>query len=153
MQLGSPFDALHAAIAAACATDLPAIKFWRRDWTAYNKLSKEDKAKLRPSEGPGEWVDRRPLADEVEVIMFAQTWGSTALGYGGMGGASMTPAYTVIVMHRHVACVYFGSGGRLAYSVPLARGDSAEFRDRMKGHNMPDRREAKELGWDVELDR
>jgi hypothetical protein len=49
--------------------------------------------------------------------MFSQTWESTACGYGGMGGAAMTPAYTIIVSDNHgTSCVYFGCG-RLAYRV------------------------------------
>jgi hypothetical protein len=47
--------------------------------------------------------------------MFPEVWGSTALGFGGMGGASMTPAYTVIVSRPNVAAVYWGGG--FAYAV------------------------------------
>ena len=50
------------------------------------------------------------------VVMFQQTWGSTALGYGGIGGAVMTPAYTVVVSYENHMRVYFG-GGRLVYEL------------------------------------
>lgn len=53
--------------------------------------------------------------DDFEVKLFLQTWGSTALGFGGVGGASMTPAYTVIINYDNYYCVYFA--GRLAYKV------------------------------------
>ena len=34
---------------------------------------------------------------EFEVIsVFSQTWGSTALGFGGIGGQAITSAYTTI---------------------------------------------------------
>jgi hypothetical protein len=49
---------------------------------------------------------------------FPQLWGSTALGFGGIGGACMTTAQTVVVMtHDGVgkAAVYFG--GRFAYLI------------------------------------
>jgi len=52
---------------------------------------------------------------DFEVTMFAQTWGSTALGFGGIGGAAMTPAYTVILSRGNNYNVYFG--GRHAYSI------------------------------------
>lgn len=58
---------------------------------------------------------RRPRIDEVEVYTFPQTWGSTALGFGGIGGSAMTTAYTVVVLRYPQACVYFG--GRLAYKI------------------------------------
>lgn len=60
---------------------------------------------------------RYVYVDTLDYSMFTQTWGSTALGFGGMGGASVTRACVVIVhtTQRHRACVYFG--GRHAYTV------------------------------------
>lgn len=53
---------------------------------------------------------------------FPQTWGSTALGFGGIGGAAMTTAQTVVVFTYGApigkAAVYFG--GRFAYLVENA---------------------------------
>jgi predicted Fe-S protein YdhL (DUF1289 family) len=63
---------------------------------------------------------RRVYSDEIEVTMFPQTWGSTATGYGGIGGSAMTSAYTIIVCYKRTTyCVYFGCG-RLAYRVTWA---------------------------------
>ena len=56
--------------------------------------------------------------DEIEVAgMFPQLWGSTALGFGGVGGSAMTEAYTVALRSRVTGevCVYFG--GRFAYRI------------------------------------
>lgn len=53
---------------------------------------------------------------EVRVTMFPQLWGSTATGYGGLGGSAMTWAHTAILEVRGVYLVYF-SRGRLAYWV------------------------------------
>jgi hypothetical protein len=116
MQIESPLDALHNAMAQAVITDLPDIRYWQRDWTEYRKLPKEKAANLSSGEGPGEWKTRRPSNSEVRVTMFHQVWGSTALGYGGIGGAAMTPAYTVIVNFNEVSCVYFANGP-LAYTI------------------------------------
>lgn len=60
-------------------------------------------------------IKRRPQISEIEVYSFPQTWGSTALGFGGIGGSAMTTALTVIVMHGVEACVYFG--GEFAYRI------------------------------------
>lgn len=34
---------------------------------------------------------------ELEMDMFLQTWGDTSLGFGGIGGQTMTSAYTAVV--------------------------------------------------------
>ncbi|MGY3581384.1 hypothetical protein ACVIGB_000547 [Bradyrhizobium sp. USDA 4341] len=126
MRVGSPFDALHGALGAAVHRDLPDQKTWVRDWSAWQKLSKEEQSKLRLAgeQGPGQWRTRRPYDNEVSVVLFPQTWSSTALGYGGIGGQAMTEAYTVIVTDDRVSCVYFG-GGRLAYNIDLSAQSAA----------------------------
>jgi hypothetical protein len=117
MQLGTPFNALHEAISAAVHRDLPDMNYEDRDWAAWQKLSKEDQAHaMKTNSVPKVKKTRRPMSDELEVVMFPQTWASTALGYGGIGGCAMTPAYTVIVTHHNCSCVYFGYG-RLAYTL------------------------------------
>lgn len=53
------------------------------------------------------------VADEIH---FLQTWGSTALGFGGIGGSALTTAWTsVIIKNNGSADVYFN--GKKAYSV------------------------------------
>ena len=58
---------------------------------------------------------RRPNAgdnnyNEGELYDFDQTWGSTALGFGGVGGSAMTTerTYVFIPEGREKAFVYFG---------------------------------------------
>lgn len=46
---------------------------------------------------------------------FPQTWGSTALGFGGIGGQAMTTAQTYVVITYGTVYVYFGS--RFAYEM------------------------------------
>lgn len=49
--------------------------------------------------------------DDLTWFSFPETWGSTALGFGGMGGAAMTTAQTYIVMaDLNEAYVYWGGG-------------------------------------------
>jgi hypothetical protein len=52
---------------------------------------------------------------EIDVVMFPQMWGSTALGFGGLGGQAITTAYTVVISHGRTHVVYFN--GRFAYKV------------------------------------
>ena len=55
---------------------------------------------------------------EFEVLgVFSQSWGSTALGFGGIGGQAITAAYTTVIENIDLGCVavFFGEG--LAYIV------------------------------------
>ena len=59
-----------------------------------------------------------PTLDDFELYTFEQTWGSTALGFGGIGGQAMTTArtYVFIPIGINQKCfVYFA--GRFAYAV------------------------------------
>lgn len=61
-----------------------------------------------------------PKPDNFDLLTFNQTWGSTALGFGGMGGSMMTTARTYVFIpsfgcEGQKCFVYFGD--RFAYSV------------------------------------
>lgn len=127
MSTDYPIEALAGALHAACLRDLPDIPYRDRDWEAHRKamdaLTKEEKAALYEkerstgqAEGPFIERTRRPTPHGCSVVMFPQTWGSTALGFGGIGGQAITNAYTIIVECDHTGyrAVYFG-GGKLAY--------------------------------------
>lgn len=108
--MSNPFDALHAALASAEHRDMPDVEYETRDWNEYKK-DKDNIVMVKKI--------RRPYMHELDVDMFLQGWGSTALGYGGIGGSAMTDAYTVVVSYGHCQfCVYFGCGV-LAYKVDL----------------------------------
>ena len=60
----------------------------------------------------------RPTVDDFELHTFEQIWGSTALGFGGIGGQAMTTArtYVFVPVNCNQKCfVYFG--GAFAYAV------------------------------------
>ena len=62
-------------------------------------------------------IEEKTWYPDIEMYMFPQTWGSTALGFGGIGGQAMTSAYTVVVadiQHNYYG-VFFGE--RLAYLI------------------------------------
>ena len=76
-----------------------------------------------------------PTIDDFELYTFVQTWGSTALGFGGIGGQAMTDARTYVfipVSCQQKCFVYFG--GRFAYAVDFSQ-DFME--DVQRGNMMP----------------
>lgn len=77
-------------------------------------------------------IYRTKKIEEYQIYDFDQTWGSTALGFGGVGGSAMTTArtYVLIPMDEEIAYVYFG--GRFAYKC----GINDNFREDIKNHNM-----------------
>ncbi len=104
MRAYNPIETLAEAIYSATLRDLPGIEY-------ESKTIEQRKNNL-----PGELKKRRPDQRDITIRHFPQIWGSTALGFGGMGGASMSEAYTTIVfLNNTIAAVYFGGG--FAYSV------------------------------------
>lgn len=109
-------------------------------------------SKFDPSQTPsiikGKTVlrKRRPTQyDITDIQMFTQMWGSTALGFDGIGGCAITTASVIIItgsffskdFSREVA-VYFG--GRHAYTI---KNPSAAFADDVSKRSMADVRDAK----------
>lgn len=115
--MSNPISALHEALSAAVLRDLPECVYNERDWVEWQKMSKEERDDaFKNNTVPTTTHTRRPYTDEVNVTLFNQTWGSTSLGYDGIGGSAMTDAYTVVVEFLGVYCIYFGCG-RLAYKI------------------------------------
>lgn len=54
---------------------------------------------------------------EFEMTMFLQTWGSTALGFGGIGGQAITSAYTTVVQEIYSGWFGVFFGEKLAYKI------------------------------------
>ena len=124
MKAGSPFDAIHSAMAHFCSTAAPEITYSMPHFGKdKNKKPREKTRRLAPYEAH-------------VFAMFQQTWGSTALGFGGMGGATMTTAYVTIFEsdhHHGFYAVYFG--GRFAY---LVERPNEQFFDDVRGFRMAD---------------
>lgn len=130
----NPIGTLAAALAHAEYQAFEEMRYLDRDWTKYrtwkskhfDNFTAAEKRELYEQErktgvpmGPADSIverSRRPKISDIEVIaMFPQTWSSTALGFGGIGGQAMTPAYTVILRCGIEHAVYFA--GRHAYTV------------------------------------
>lgn len=106
MMSGEPLSSLASSIYSALLQDLSAVEYDEMGWDVASK-------KRKPT---GVKKTRRPYESEIEIKMFPQTWGSTALGFGGIGGQAITSAYTVVVFGpMGDAVVYFA--GRKAYHV------------------------------------
>ncbi|KZC41086.1 hypothetical protein RHOFW510R12_00475 [Rhodanobacter sp. FW510-R12] len=156
----SPITAVAASVHAARLRDFPEIVYVDRDWERHREwfggMSREERAKVHEQERAtdqlqGPTVERRRRLSEQECLVtaFPQLWGSTALGFGGMGGSAMTTAYTVVVESSVVGqrAVYFGSSGRLAYIVPMRGPHEETFQQALAARSLPSVRDAAALGW------
>lgn len=121
MRLSSALEAVSGAIHHAAYVALPTIHYQEPDYAQMRSWTAEARHEARRTgSAPMVAASRRPEVADCEVFaMFSQTWGSTALGFGGMGGAAMTPAYTVVVKGPEGQFVTYWAG-RFAYLVDPA---------------------------------
>ncbi|MNU26887.1 hypothetical protein D3C71_152680 [compost metagenome] len=113
-------EQIIAAVTRALEQDLPEIE--EETWGIVNNRAAQTGT-----------IKRRPAQHDVEIYSFPQSWGSTALGFGGVGGQMMTTAQTTIVSLETTAWVYIG--GQLAYCVEEWQRNEAFIRD-MQQHHM-----------------
>lgn len=73
---------------------------------------------------------------QFEVNVFLQTWGSTCLGFGGIGGQAMTSAYTTVIWEESAGIygVFFDEG--LGYVI---KNPNDLFMENMNSHRMFER--------------
>ena len=77
MRADKPLNDLHNALAHAAYEGFSIDEYEDRDWEAYSKGDKDKTVRKT----------REHRDYDIEVYnMFPQTWGSTALGFGGVGG-------------------------------------------------------------------
>lgn len=67
------------------------------------------------------------------IYVFPQTWGSTALGFSGIGGQAMTSAYTTVVTEDYLGYCGVFFGNRLAY---IIKNPKQRFFEDLANHNM-----------------
>lgn len=71
---------------------------------------------------------------QFEIIdVFSQTWGSTALGFDGIGGCAITSAYTTIILNNDLGYVGVFFGERMAYVI---KHPNEKFVEDIKKRNM-----------------
>jgi hypothetical protein len=117
------------------------IEYETRDFEAIrNAKTTEERAAAMHATTP---AVRRPTVRDFSVYaMFTQTWSSTALGHGGMGGAAMTAAYTIVLecYHTQEFLVYFG--GEMCYKVDRRSKNLDAFVEDCKNHNLASKRDS-----------
>ena len=121
-QATNPIETLHAAMAHAAYVAFSDYVYQDRDWAKHDAwratLKREEmKTAVAPADCFVEKTRKHTDYDMTVAAMFVQTWGSTALGFGGIGGAAITSAYVCVIESDLIGqyAVYFG--GRLAYVI------------------------------------
>jgi hypothetical protein len=122
MNATNPIETLAGAIAHAAYEAFPEYTYRDRDWPKHDAwratLKREEyKTAVAPDDCWVEKTRRHSMYDLTVYSMFPQTWSSTALGFGGIGGQAITSAYVCVIESGLVGqfAVYFG--GRLAYVI------------------------------------
>lgn len=129
----NPITDLANCIAHAQYEGFSDIKYETRDWETYRTTKKDVRIP----------ATRRPTTRDFGVYaMFPQTWGSTALGHGGMGGAAISTAYTIVLecYDTHEWLVYFG--GEFCYKVSTTNKNRDVFCKDCAEHNLAGKRES-----------
>lgn len=126
MNAYNPIEILAGAMGHAAYEAFPLFEYEDRDWEEYHR-SKIDKRIKK--------TRKHSMHDLTVYAMFTQTWSSTALGFGGIGGQAFTSAYVCVIESNLSAqyAVYFG--GRLAYVIVRPNG---KFFEDIAGQRMVD---------------
>ena len=137
----NPLRDLHEAMAHAQYEGFSDIEYETRDFEKIRAAkTAEEKAQALHATTPAR---RRPTTRDFGVYaMFTQTWGSTALGHGGMGGAAMTTAYTIVLECQHTQefLVYFG--GSYCYTISKRSPNISTFAEDVKNHCLESKRKS-----------
>ncbi len=56
---------------------------------------------------------------DYKIFDFDQTWSSTALGFGGMGGQAITTERTYVIVSESAECAFVYFGWEFAYTASL----------------------------------
>ena len=129
----NPITDLADCIAHAQYAGFSDIHYEDRDWQHYRDTN-EHKSIAKT---------RRPTTRDFGVYsMFPQTWGSTALGHGGVGGAAVSTAYTVVLecYHTQEFLVYFG--GTFCYAVSRKSANIQAFVEDCRNHCLESKRKS-----------
>jgi hypothetical protein len=129
----NPITDLADCVAHAQYVGFSDIEYETRDWQTYRDTKEDVRVPAR----------RRPTTRDFGVYaMFTQTWGSTALGHGGMGGAAMTTAYSIVLecYATQEFLIYFG--GEFCYKVDRRSRNLSVFVEDCKNHNLASKRDS-----------
>lgn len=140
MNASNPIETLAVSMAHAAYEAFPEYKYQDRDWAKHDKwrstLTREEmKTAVAPADCFVDKSRKHSLYDLTVYSMFPQTWSSTALGFGGIGGQAISSAYVCVIESNLVGgyAVYFG--GRLAYVINRP---NEKFMEDVHRHRMVD---------------
>lgn len=140
-QIENPLTDLHEAMSHAQYEGFSDIQYETRDFEKIRAAkTAEERAQALHATIP---ATRRPTTRDFGVYnFFDQTWGSTSLGHGGMGGASVTTAYTIVLECQHTQefLVYFG--GSFCYKVDRRSKNIQTFFEDCKNRCLASKRES-----------
>ena len=144
-QATNPIETLHAAMAHAAYVAFSDYVYQDRDWAKHDAwratLKREEmKTAVAPADCFVEKTRKHTDYDMTVAAMFVQTWGSTALGFGGIGGQAFTSAYVSVIESNLTGehAVYFH--GRLAYVINRP---NEKFWEDVHRHRMVDAKDGK----------
>jgi hypothetical protein len=144
-QATNPIETLHAAMAHAAYVAFSDYVYQDRDWAKHDAwratLKREEmKTAVAPADCFVEKTRKHTDYDMTVAAMFVQTWGSTALGFGGIGGQAFTSAYVSVIESNLTGehAVYFH--GRLAYVIDRP---NEKFWEDVHRHRMVDAKDGK----------
>lgn len=139
-QATNPIETLHSAMAHAAYVAFSDYTYQDRNWDKHDAwrstLKREEyKTAVAPADCFIEKTRKHTDYDMTVSAMFVQTWGSTALGFGGMGGQAITSAYVCVIESNLTGehAVYFH--GRLAYVI---KHPNEKFWEDVHKHRMVD---------------
>lgn len=140
MNAYNPIETLATSLAHAAYEAFPEFTYNDRNWAKHDKwrstLTREEmKTAIAPDDCFIEKTRKHRMGDISVYSMFVQTWSSTALGFGGIGGQAFTSAYVCVLessLNGQYA-VYFS--GRLAYVI---KRPNEKFAFDVAGHRMVD---------------
>ena len=154
MQNEHPIENLSAALYHAAHIALPDVHYQTRDWEALAKLTMSQRKAMAAQDLPTVQCVRRPAIHQITVLgMFNQLWGSTALGFGGLGGAAMTNAYTVVLRGPDGSIAVYWNG-RFAYLIEAAnrKGIDALMADMKAGRTLSRRAAVQDYALNISED-
>lgn len=139
-QATNPIETLHSAMAHAAYVAFSDYTYQDRDWAKHDAwratLKREEyNTAVAPADCFVEKTRRHTDYDMTVAAMFVQTWGSTALGFGGIGGQAITSAYVTVIESQLTGeyAVYFYA--RLAYVI---KRPNEKFWEDVHRHGMVD---------------
>lgn len=99
-------SAIGYAVHNALSNDLEPITYYSNVWSFELNRHVEDKDNPK---------QRRPRENEIDVYSFPQSFSSTSLGFGGVGGQAFTQAQVTVVICGVSAVTYVN--GRLCHKI------------------------------------